>query len=208
MKKIAFLAATSLILSSSVAWAGAKDKSQNTLVDINATGVIDNTTAKTKTKSKECSLQIQMKDVNLADAAVVICIAEADVVGIGGNSIVLTGEVKKGKLKIKADLGEATFAGLGCGGAVEAVSYNGNLRCFEDDATYRSDGGGAGTWSQACADAGMVASLDGPGATKLKVNDTQSVVVGLCQGFNEGDRIDPPGSQEFARQGQRTPANL
>jgi hypothetical protein len=54
----------------------------------------------------------------------------------------------------------------------------------------------------------MVASLDGPGATKLKVNDTQSVVVGLCQGFNEGDRIDPPGSQEFARQGQRTPANL
>ncbi len=206
MRKIALFTTAFTFALVATAWAGAKDKSSNTLVDIDATGTINNTTGKTKTKSKGCTLQIQAKPVALADGAVVICIAEADVDGIGGNSIVLTGEAKAGQLKIKADMSEVTFGGLGCGGT-EAISYNGGMRCYLDDATYRGDAAGPGSWRDACTAEGMVPSplpTDAPGATKLKVNDTQSVVVGLCQGFSDGERIGAPASARWAVQGQRT----
>lgn len=206
MRKIALWTTVLTFALVATAWAGAKDKSANTLVDIDGTGLINNTTGKTKTKSKGCKLQIQAKPIALSDGAVVICIAEADVEGIGGNSVVLAGEAKSGQVKIKADLSEVKFGGIGCGDQ-EAISYNGNLRCYEDDATYRGDANVPGSWQAACNAAGMVvgpAPGDHPGATKLKVNDTQSVVVGLCQGFGEGDRINPPASARWAVQGQRS----
>ncbi len=196
--------ATALCLASTVAWAGAKDKSQNTLADIDAAGVISNTLAKTKIKAKGCKNQIQAQTVSMADGDIAICILEADVLGIGGNSLIITGEAKKGKLKIKADLGEGTIASQGCGD-VEAVSYNGLVKCYLDDPLYRSNGTGAGTWRDACTNAGMLpGDSPGPEATYLKVNDTVPVVVGLCQGFSEGDRIDPPSSTRWAVTGQRT----
>jgi hypothetical protein len=46
---------------------------------------------------------------------------------------------------------------------------------------------------------------DGPGTTMLKENDTQPVIVDLCQGLTLGLRIDAPVSPELARTGQRTP---
>jgi hypothetical protein len=189
----------------SMAWAGAKDKSSNSVVDINGTGVINNATAKTKVAStKPCSLQVQMQTVALPDATVVICLAEADTFtpAAGGNSIVLTGEVKAGKINFKADLSEVLIGTQGCG-TVEAISYNGGIRCFLDDPVYRADAAGPGSWRDACPPTSLESGA--PGATKLKVNDTQSVVVGLCQGFTVGDRIGAPSTAEFARTGQRTP---
>ena len=192
------------------AWAGAKDKSQNTVVDINATGTIDNTTAKSKIQSsKPCSLQAQIQTLvgpGTADGAVVICIADADLHSPipGGNGIVLATELKKGKLNMKADLSEVDILGQSCG-EDEAISYNGGIRCFLDDATYRGDDNVAGSWRADCAALGGLASAT-PGVTKLKVNSTQSVVVGLCQTFTIGARLAGPGTgTDFARTGQRTP---
>ena len=187
-----------------MAWAGTSDKSSNTLVDINNTGVINNTTAKTEVKSSKCSLQIQMQTVNLPDNAVIICLAEADLATpiTAGNSIVLAGEVKSGKVQIKADVREATLAARGCGG-VESITYNTGIRCFTDDPVYRADANVPGSWRARCSSAGMIPG-DPSGPTKLKANPTQSVVVGLCQGFSVGLRIDPPAAPEFARTGQRT----
>jgi len=204
MRKIAFLAAAGLLASSAVVWAGAKDQSSNTFVDIDAAGVINNTTGKTKTKSKGCTMQVQMKGVTgLADGDIVICIAEADVVGVGGNSLLFAAEAKAGQIKAKVPMGEAKFlGGVGCG-STEAISYNGNLRCYKDDATYRNDAGGPGTWRAACTAAGMIPG-DPSGPTKLKANPTQSIAIGLCQGFAAGVRINPPASVRFAVQGQRT----
>ncbi len=202
MTKVAVTGVALVFALTSTAWAGAKDKSQNTLVDRNATGVIDNTLVKTKIKSKGCKLQIQAKTVNMADGDIAICVLEADVDGIGGNSLIVAGEAKKGKFQIKADIGEAKIAGQGCGD-IEGISYNNQVTCYLDDLTYRLDSGGAGTWRAGCAAAGMLAG-DGPGATMLKQNPTVPVVVGLCQGFSEGDRIVHPTSTEWAVQGQRT----
>ena len=190
----------------SLAWAGAKDKSSNTVVDINATGILNNTTAKTKVaSSKPCALQVQMQTLSgLSDGAVVICTADADLLSpAGGNGVVVTGEVKAGKINFKADLSEVDILGNGCGD-VEAVSYNGGIRCFEDDATYRGDSNVAGSWRADCAALGGLAS-GVPGATKLKVNSSQSVVVGICQTFTVGARLTGPATDEFARTGQRTP---
>ncbi|MGH7787168.1 MAG: hypothetical protein ACRERC_09910 [Candidatus Binatia bacterium] len=195
MRKIAVIC-TALLFTAGSAWAGAKDKSSNTLVEITPAGVIDNVTGKTKTKSKDCTLQIQAKPVVLADGEMVICIAEADVVGVGGNSILIAGEAKAGQLKIKAPMGEASFAGLGCGD-IQAISYNGNMRCYKDDAAYRTGG-----WATACTGAGMLAGVGG--TTMLKANDTQPIMIGLCQGLTIGLRIPGPPSVEFMRQGQRT----
>jgi hypothetical protein len=200
MRKIAVIC-TALLFTAGSAWAGAKDKSSNTFVDINAAGVIANTTVKTKAKSKDCTLQIQAKPVALADGAMVICIGDADVLGFGGNSILIAGEAKAGQLKIKAPLGETTFAGLGCGD-IAAISHNGNLKCYLDDAPYRTGG-----WVAACTGApgGGLAGI--AGTTTLKQNDTQPIMIGLCQSstFTAGFRIIPPSSTEFMRQGQLTP---
>jgi hypothetical protein len=191
----------------SMAWAGAKDKSSNTLIDRNATGVLNNTTAKTKVAStKACALQVQMQTLaTLADGAVVICIADADLLSpAGGNGVVLAGSVKAGKVNFKADLTEVSVLGQGCGD-LEAVSYNPGTRCFLDSAAYRGDANVAGSWRADCAALGGLAS-SAPGATKLKApNDTQSIVVGICQTFTVGARLAGPGTSEFARTGQRTP---
>lgn len=203
MRKVALIGTAIAFAMTSTAWAGAKDKTSQTFVDIDATGIINNTTAKTKTKSKGCKLQAQMQTVTgLADGDIVICIAEADVLDIGGNSLILAGEVKKGKLKLKADISEATIFGSGCG-SVEAISYNGSMTCYLDDPTYRLDTNVPGSWREACGLAGMLPG-DGPGTTFLKANPTVPVVIGICQGFNEGERIGPPSSTRFAVQGQRT----
>ena len=193
----------------STAWAGAKDKSQNTVVDINATGTIDNTTAKSKIQSsKPCALQAQIQTLTgpgTADDSVVICIADADLLSpAGGNGVVIATELKKGKVNLKANLAEVDILGTGCGD-VDSISYNGGIRCFLDDATYRGDANVAGSWRADCTAQGGLAS-GAPGVTKLKVNSTQSVVVGICQTFTVGNRLNGPGAgTDFARTGQRTP---
>lgn len=202
MRKILLIGTALVFALTSTAWAGAKDKSANTLADRNAAGVIDNALVKTAVKSKGCTVQLQAKPVALADDEIVICILEADVLGIGGNSLLLAGEAKSGGLKIKADIGETTIAGNGCGD-LEAVSYNGQIKCYRDDIIYRSNAVGPGTWRQACADAGML-NIATAGTTQLKENAGVPVVLGLCQGFVEGDRIIPPTTDEWALTGQRT----
>lgn len=210
MRRIAFGTLMISFALVSTVWAGAKDKSQNTVVDINNTGTIDNTTAKSKIQAaKPCELQAQIQTLTgpgTADGAVVICIADADLDSpiAGGNGIVLATELKKGKVNLKAKLSEVDIAGQACG-ADEAISYNGGIRCFLDDATYRGDANVAGSWRADCAAHGGIASAM-PGATKLKVNSSQSVVVGLCQTFVVGTRLTGPnGGNDFARTGQRTP---
>ena len=192
----------------SMAWAGAKDKSSNTVVDINATGTLNNATAKTKVaSSKPCALQVQMQTLTgVSDGDVVICVADADLLlPNGGNGVVVTGAIKAGKLNFKADLGEVDILGNGCGD-VEAISYNGGIRCFLDDPTYRGDANVPGSWRADCAGIGCALASSAPGATKLKApNETQSVVVGICQSFTPGARLDGPATAEFARTGQRTP---
>lgn len=208
MRKVALIGTALVFGLTSTAWAGAKDKSSQTFVDIDAEGVINNTTAKTKTKSKGCTLQAQMQTVNMADGDIAICIAAADVLGIGGNMLIMTGEAKAGKLKIKADISEVTVAGQGCG-SIDAVSYNGSLDCYLDDATFRGDANIPGSWRAACANiGGTLASPEAGGASKLKENDTVPVVVGLCQSFVVGARFDPLDlpANRFAVQGQRTAA--
>lgn len=190
----------------STAWAGAKDQSSNSVVDINATGVISNLTAKSKVASaKACSLQVQIQTlVGVADNTPVICIADADLHSPvpGGNGLVVTGEVKKGKVNFKANLGEVDVLGVACGQS-EAISYNGGIRCFVDNPTYRGDDNVPGSWRADCAAIGGLAS-GAPGATKLKNNPGQSVVAGLCQSLTLGARLAGPGP-DFARTGQRTP---
>jgi hypothetical protein len=188
----------------SMAFAGAKDKTSNTVVDINATGVLDNTLAKTKIASKKpCQLQVQMQTLSgLSDGDVVICLAEADTYApiAGGNSVVIAAEVKSGKINLKANLAEVDIAGLGCGD-VDAISYNGGIKCYLDDPTYRGDANVPGSWRASCPFLKSAA----PGITMLKDNPTQPIVVGICQGAIVGNRITPPPTAEFARTGQRTP---
>jgi len=190
----------------SMAWAGAKDQSSNSVVDINGTGVINNTTAKSKVASaKACALQVQIQTLTgVTDNTPVICIADADLDSPipGGNGLVITGEVKKGKVNFKANLSEVDIGGTGCGDS-EAVSYNGGIRCFVDNPTYRGDANVPGSWRADCAAIGGLASGTA-GATKLKNNPSQSVVAGLCQTFTLGARLTGPGP-DFARTGQRTP---
>jgi hypothetical protein len=197
----------SFALVATAAWAGKKDQSSNAVVDINNQGVIDNLTAKSKVaSSKPCSLQVQIQTLTgIADNTPIICIADADLHSPvpGGNGIVLTGEVKKGKVNFKANLSEVSVLGVACGGS-EAISYNGGIRCFVDDPVYRGDDNVPGSWRADCAAIGGLASAT-PGATKLKKNPGQSVVAGLCQTFTLGARLAGPGP-DFARTGQRTPA--
>lgn len=192
----------------SMAWAGAKDQSSNSVVDINGQGVLNNLTAKTKIASaKPCALQVQMQTLTgIADNTPIICIADADLDSpiAGGNGLVITGEIKKGKANFKANLSEVDVLGQSCG-EDEAISYNGGIRCFVDNPTYRGDANVPGSWRADCAAIGGITS-GLPGATKLKSapNTGQSVVAGLCQTFTLGARLAGPGP-DFARTGQRTP---
>lgn len=207
MRKVALIGTALVFGLTSTAWAGAKDKSSNTLVDIDDEGTIDNTTAKTKIKSKGCTLQIQAT-VNLPDGEIVICVAEADVQQtgglmspLGGNGAVVVGEAKAGKLKIKADLTEVQILGQACG-ALDVIQYNGGVRCFRDDATYRGDANIPGSWRADCADeVGPLASTL-PSESELKANSGQPVIPGICQ-ITGGGRLEGPASDLIAVQGGR-----
>ena len=206
MRRIAIGTVVLSFALAATAWAGAKDQSSNAVVDINDQGVINNQTAKSKVAStKPCSLQVQIQTLTgVPDNTPIICIADADLDSPipGGNGLVITGEVKKGKVNFKANLSEVDVLGVACGNS-EAVSYNGAIRCFLDDPIYRSDDNVPGSWRADCQALGGLQS-GAPGATKLKNNPAQSVVVGLCQTFTLGARLAGPGL-DFARSGQRTP---
>ena len=202
MKKVVLVGIGLSFAFTTAAWGGAKDKSQNTFVDINATGIINNSTVKTKAKNKGCSVQVQMKPVTLTDGDLVICLAEATALGgLGGNSLVMVGEAKAGQLKIKANTGEA-----GCG-ALEVVTHSPGIRCFQDDGDYLDNGvANPLAWDELCSNAGgLVITNTDPEAKELKINAGQLVLEGACQFIgNPTGRIDPPSTTEFARYGART----
>jgi hypothetical protein len=178
----------------SPAFAGPKDKSQETLVNpdsIAGGGGWDNKVIATKVKSGKCKLQIQAKDATGLANTDVICLAEADVrigifpPGLYGNSIVLAGTIDaNGKLKIKANL-----AAVGCGGLSEALALNGSMTCYAETlANYDGDANCPFGWI----------------APDL-VNFNADSLVGLCQGGAEGDRITPPAQPILAEQGSYQP---
>jgi len=202
MKRIAIAIITLSLTFASTAWGGAKDKTSNTFVDVNSTGIINNATVKTKAKVKGCKIQVQMKPIALPDSAKVICLAEASVVGpLGGNSLVLVGEVKANQLKIKADTSET-----GCG-SLEAVTFNPGIRCFQDDGDYLDNGtANPLAWDERCSGAGgLVIANPDPDAKELKLNPGQVVVEGVCQfAVDDAGRVPAPSTPEFARYGART----
>ncbi|MEO8605641.1 MAG: hypothetical protein ABI629_23940 [bacterium] len=208
MKKLAVVVAFGMAFASP-ALAGPKDKSQNTLIGPQAfTGnaTVNNQVTKFSYKSKGCSVQIAAKDLSgTTDGDIVMCIAEADVISPpainppgGGNGVLLLGEVKKGALKIKANLAEVLCNSTG------AVQFNGNMRCYLDDAPYRLGG-----WQTSClsvAGSAPIPNQEIIPPQKLKVNNTQNVVVGLCQNFTTlGARLPAPSSSLIAVQGALIP---
>jgi len=202
MKKLAVIVAMGLACASP-ALAGPKDKSANTLIgpqSFTGNATVNNQTTTFGYKSKGCSVQIAAKGLSgTADGDIIMCIADADVVSPpvinapgGGNGVLLLGEVKKGALKIKADLTEDLC------GSTAAIQFNGNMRCFLDDLAFRTGG-----WQTACTSVGSLPipnqSMD---PTKLKVNNTENVVVGLCQNTTTpGVRLPAPSSALIAVQG-------
>ena len=207
MKKIAMATGVAFLIAAP-AFAGPKDQGKMSMIgpqSLAGNATVNNSVTAISIKTKGCTVQAGFKGlVGTADGDVIICIADADVIapggGImppgGGNGVVLTGEVKKGGMKIKADLTE-----IGCGGTA-AINFNGNLRCYLDDPAYRPTGG---TWQAACtATAGSV-PIPGPGTTTLKGDPTHPVVVGLCQNFSTlGARLNAPSSALIAVQGSLT----
>jgi len=202
MKRVALVIIAMSFTTVSTAWGGAKDKTSNTFVDRNGTGIINNTTVKTKAKNKGCSIQVQMKPIALGDGALVVCLAEASLVGpLGGNSLVMVGEVKAGQLKLKADSTES-----GCG-LIEALTFNPNIRCFQDDGDYLDDGtANPLAWDELCTGAGgIVITNTAPEPKELKANPGQKVIEGVCQFASDDDgRVPAPTTPEFARYGGRT----
>jgi len=92
--------------------------------------VIDNALTQTLSKSSKCKLQVQEKapiGADIADGDRFICLAEADInaVGgllVGGQSVVMTGEMFKGKMKLKADLSEIQCGVLEFGEALSVLA--------------------------------------------------------------------------------------
>lgn len=204
MKKIAMATGIAVLLAVP-AFAGPKDQGKEAMIGPQAlagNATVSNTTTAISMKSKGCTLQVGFKGLQgTSDGQVIICIADADVIapggGIappgGGNGVVITGETKAGNMKIKADLTE-----IGCG-TTASINFNGNLRCYLDDPAYRAP---AGTWQAACTATVGSVPIPGPGLTQLKVNDTQNVIVGLCQNFTTlGARLNAPASSLIAVHG-------
>jgi len=190
---------------SSAALAGPKDQKKDSLIGkdgLAGNGTVDNTITDFKIQAKGCKLQIKAKGLqSVVDGQKIICIAGADVISppaltaLAGNSVVFVGDVKGGKLGIKADLTE-----IQCGTA-DAIQVNGDVTCYLDDAAYRTP---TGTWQGACTGAGGAAGANAAtDPDTLKSDPTQNVIVGLCQAFVAGVRIGPPASAEIARLGSR-----
>lgn len=207
MRKIATATGVALLLAAP-AFAGPKDQGKFSMIGPQAlagNATVDNATTAISVKTKGCTVQFGFKGlVGTSDGDVIICIADADVIAPGGainppgggNGVVITGETKAGGMKIKADLTE-----IGCG-TTGSINFNGNLRCYLDDPAYRSP---TGTWQGACTATVGSVPIAGPGLNQLKVNDTQNVIVGLCQNFATlGARINPPASALIAVQGAYT----
>lgn len=197
------------VMCAAPALAGPKDQTKAPMVGPQAfagNATVNNATTDFKFAQKGCKLQIAAKGLTgLADGDVIICVAGTDVIAPptilppgAGNAIIVAGEVKAGALKIKADLTEALC------GSNAATSFNTTMECYLDDPLYRTP---AGTWVTGCTNVGSV-PIANPAADPdtLKVNDTQNVVVGLCQNFATlGARPDPPASALIAVQGSSLP---
>jgi hypothetical protein len=209
MRKLV-LAVAVAVAAASPALAGPKDGTKDSLIGINGlagNATIDNTLTAVTMKSKGCKLQLQMKDVlGLANGAVLICVAGADVISPpalplpAGNSVVFLAEydAAKGAVKMKADLTE-----IGCGSA-DNIQWGGDLRCYLDSPGYRGPSSPGVSWDSLCAGVPMGALPNtATSPDKLVLNPALNVIVGLCQGFVAGQRIPPPASAEICRRGSR-----
>jgi hypothetical protein len=207
MRRTVVMSALALALAAP-AFAGPKDQAKETLVapqSLAGNAQVTNATTTFVSQTKGCSLQIKAKGItNLADGAIVICLASADVItppygpNPVGRSVLLLGEVKSGGVSVKADLTE-----IGCG-ADEQVSFNSDLKCYLDDANYRSDP--SSLWKILCLGQAMSWSVNAASEPKkLKVNDTENVIVGQCRGSFPGARLPGPvAGTVIAQRGLRT----
>jgi hypothetical protein len=156
---------------------------------------------------KGCKIQVQLKslgaDSELADGKTVICLAEATAraaLAHGGNSVILSGQVKKGKVKMKADL---TQVGCGTGLSGAAVAYNTGFTCYLEDLIYI----GADTetnWENNCNNSDLPAGML-PIAPTVPAGKTALNLIGLCQSLgNPAARITPPTSAKLCEIGVYT----
>jgi hypothetical protein len=183
----------------SLALAGPKDKTSETLVDPNGVdgtaNVWSNSTVKAIVKTGGCKLKIQVKGAGSGiEGQEVICLTEADVVidvifppPGAGNSLVTQDTVSDGKLKIKANL-----AAVGCG-LLNALALNASTTCYQEDPNYDPE--------VACGAAGMGWLAPGDLGGDFKEDSLR----GLCQGASFDDRIDPPASPVLAVRGALQP---
>jgi hypothetical protein len=189
------------------ALAGPKDQTKMAMIGRQAVAgnaTVNNATTDFKVATKGCKMQLKAKGLSgLSDGDVIICTGGADVLGgpfvsPAGNTIVITGEAKAGQVKIKADLTE-----IGCGSS-DVIQFNGSFACYLDDAPYRSTDAGVGSWADACTAATGIPLVNAAAAPDtLKANPTQRVVLGVCQAFTGGVRINPPTGAEIAVDGGR-----
>jgi hypothetical protein len=204
MRKTLMIGALALAVAAP-AFAGPKDQIKQAFIGADAiagNAVVNNATTSFSMAVKGCTVQIKAKGLTgVTDGAIFMCVVGADVKAMGlpaggaGNGVLLVGEFKKGGISLKADLSE-----IGCGGA-DQINYNGNAACYLDDAAYR---GPTGSWTTACLGEAMAPIANAqPEPKKLKVNDTQNIVEGLCQGAAPGKRLPAPGSTLIAQWGAR-----
>ncbi|MDX2169567.1 MAG: hypothetical protein SF182_21035 [Deltaproteobacteria bacterium] len=207
MRRTVWMSALALALATP-ALAGPKDQSKDALIapqSMQGNATVDNATTAFVTQSKGCSLQIKAKGLTgVADGSVVICLASADVQSpptipnTAGRSLIILGEVKSGGLTVKADLAE-----IGCG-AYEQISFNTDLKCYLDSPIYRSAPNEQ--WKILCLGQAMTPIVNNAiEAKKLKVNDTENVILGECRGTTVGSRLPGPvGGTLIAQRGART----
>lgn len=208
MRRIVLMSALGLVIAAPVS-AGPKDQSKEALIapqSMTGNATVNNATTAFATQSKGCSLQIKAKGLNgLMDGEIVICLASADVQAppaipnAAGRSVIVLGEVRSGGMTVKANLSE-----IGCG-VNEQISFNSDLKCYRDAPIYRGVGG---QWQILCLGQAMTPIANpSPEAKKLKVNDTENVILGECRGTTVGARLPGPvGGTLIAQRGARTAA--
>jgi hypothetical protein len=210
MRKSLLFAAAAVLAFGSTAWAGPKDKFADSLVDASSVAGTalrwNNTVTSGTVSQKGCKIQVKLKslgtDSELADGKTVICLAEATARAAvhGGNSVVLSGLVKKGQVKMKADLTQ-----VGCGTVTSgaAIAYNTGFACYLEDLIYTGPNTGQ-NWENICGDAGMV-----PIAPTVPDGKTALNLIGLCQSLSDPDaRITPPTSAKLCEIGVYTAPGL